>query len=160
MFVARFSLWSEHSGLKGEIPEKKSPKISQWIPSPKIYFDIFLHFETELLDYKCSRKETKPNFGFGITFIQWHFSKYAIKRKFKFWALRGNFRKSCRLFDFMGGGLFSATFSEIPTKRLKIEIFTFYGSFLGILRAYFEICHKIKVVPNPKLGLVTYLLTL
>ena len=49
------------------------------------------------------------------------------------------------------GGLFSATFSEIPSKRLQIEIFTFLGSFLGILRAYFEKSHKIKFFPIIKL---------
>ena len=58
-------------------------------------------------------------------------------------------------FDFMGG-LFSTTFSESASNRLKIEILTFYGSFLGILRAYFEKSHKIKLVPNSKLGLVTF----
>ena len=58
------------------------------------------------------------------------------------------------------GGLYSTTFSEIPSLMLKIEISTFFGSFLGILRAYFEKCHKIKVVQDPKLGLITFLLTL
>ena len=55
-------------------------------------------------------------------------------------------------------GLLSETFSKNPSKMLKMKIFTFYGSFSGILRAYFDKCHKIKVVPNTKLGLVTFLL--
>ena len=55
-------------------------------------------------------------------------------------------------FDFMGG-LFSTTFSESASNRLKIEIL----KFLGILRAYFEKSHKIKAEPNSKLGLVTFL---
>ena len=55
------------------------------------------------------------------------------------------------------GGMLSHIFSKTPSKGLKIEIFTFYGSFLGILRAYFEKSHKIKLVPNSKLGLVTFL---
>ena len=61
--------------------------------------------------------------------------------------------------NFSGGILFHI-FSKTPSKELKIEIFTFYGSFLGILRAYFEKSHDIydiKVVPNSKLGLVTFL---
>ena len=58
--------------------------------------------------------------------------------------------------DFMGG-LFSTTFSESASNGLKIEILTFYGSFIGILRAYFEKSRKIKLVPNSKLGLVTFL---
>ena len=56
--------------------------------------------------------------------------------------------------DFMWG-LFSVTFSKNTSKMLKIKIFTFYGSFSGILSAYFDKCHKIKVVPNIKLGLVS-----
>ena len=54
-------------------------------------------------------------------------------------------------------GLFSETFSKNPSKMLKMKIFTFYGSFSGILSAYFDKCHKIKVVPNTKLGFVTFL---
>ena len=54
--------------------------------------------------------------------------------------------------------LFSETFSKNPSKMLKMKIFTFYGSFSGILSAYFVKCNKIKVVPNIKLGLVTILL--
>ena len=57
------------------------------------------------------------------------------------------------------GGIFSHIFSKTPSTGLKIEIFTFYGSFLGILRAYFEKSHKIKVVPNPIFSCVTFLLT-
>ena len=60
------------------------------------------------------------------------------------------------ILDFMWG-LFSVTFSENTSKMLKMKIFTFYGSFSGILRAYFDKCHKIKVVPNTKLGFVTFL---
>ena len=52
-------------------------------------------------------------------------------------------------------GLFSETFSKNPSKMLKMKIFTFNGSFSGILSAYFDKCHKIKVVPIIKLGLVT-----
>ena len=62
-----------------------------------------------------------------------------------------------RNLDFMWG-LFSEFFSKITSKRFKMKIFTFYGSFSVILSSYFDKCHKIKVVPNTKLGLVTFLL--
>ena len=55
-------------------------------------------------------------------------------------------------------GLFSETFSKNPSKMLTMKIYPFYGSFSGILSAYFDKCHKIKVVPNTKLALVTFLL--
>ena len=54
------------------------------------------------------------------------------------------------------GGILSHIFSKTPSKGLKIEIFTIYGPFFGILRAYFEKSHKIKLVPNSKLGLVIF----
>ena len=51
-------------------------------------------------------------------------------------------------FDFMGG-LVSATFSEILSKRLQIEFFPFKGWFIGILGANLEkIIKKIFQVVN------------
>ena len=129
----------------------------------------FLHFETLALDYEFWKKITKPNFEFGTSFILRLFSKYALKMpkngpkivKISILSpLEGVLEKMWESipplkFDFMGG-LFSTTFSESASNRLKIEILTFYGSFLGILRAYFEKSHKIKLVLNSKLSLVTF----